>query len=40
LKKNSGRSVAVVADIIFHNSKPDKLWVDKREEFYNKDVKS
>ena len=42
IKDKTGKSVAVAFDKIFTNSgrKPDKMWVDKGKEFYNKDVKS
>ena len=42
LTDKTGKSVAVAFDKIFTSSgrKPEKLWVDKGKEFYNKDVKS
>ena len=40
LKEKTGRSVANALRTIFNQSlrKPQKLWVDKGKEFYNKDV--
>jgi transposase-like protein len=42
IKDKTGKSVADAFDKIFTSSgrKPDKLWVDKGKEFYNKLVKS
>jgi len=41
LKDKSGQSVAAAFEKIFIGGrKPEKLWVDKGKEFYNKDVKS
>ena len=40
MKDNSGKSVAAEFQKIFHNTKPEKMWVHKGKEFYNKDVKS
>ena len=41
LKDKSGKSVAVAFKRIFvEGRKPEKLWVDKGKEFYNKDVKA
>jgi Phospholipase A2-like domain len=41
LKDKSGKSVAHAFEKIFSlGRKPEKLWVDKGKEFYNKDVKA
>lgn len=40
LKDKKGTSVARALQIIFQDRKPNKLWVDKGKEFYNKDVRS
>jgi hypothetical protein len=41
LKNKTGAAVASAFEKIFREGrKPDKLWVDKGKEFYNKDVKS
>ena len=34
-----GKSVASALKAIFKERKPEKMWVDKDKEFYNKDVK-
>ena len=39
LKDKTGKSVASALKIIFEERKPEKIWVDKGKEFYNKDVK-
>ena len=39
LKDKTGKSVASVFKTIFEERKPEKMWVDKGKEFYNKDVK-
>ena len=39
LKDKTGRSVASVLKTIFDERKPEKMWIDKGKEFYNKDVK-
>ena len=39
LKDKTGKSVASVLKTIFKERKPEKMWVDKGKEFYNKDVK-
>ena len=39
LKDKTGKSVASALKIIFKERKPEKMWVDKGKEFYNKDVK-
>ena len=39
LKNKTGKSVASALKIIFKERKPEKMWVDKGKEFYNKDVK-
>ena len=39
LKDKTGKSVASVLKTIFEERKPEKMWVDKGKEFYNKDVK-
>ena len=40
LKNKTGAAVAIAFKIIFSEGrKPEKLWVDKGKEFYNKDVK-
>ena len=39
LKDKTGKSVASALKTIFKERKPDKMWVDKGKEFYNKDVK-
>ena len=40
LKTKTGVEVANALRQIFEERKPEKLWVDKGKEFYNKDVKS
>ena len=40
LKTKTGVEVANALRQIFKERKPEKLWVDKGKEFYNKDVKS
>ena len=39
LKDKMGKSVASALKSIFKERKPEKMWVDKGKEFYNKDVK-
>ena len=39
LKDKTGKSVASALRTIFEERKPEKMWVDKGKEFYNKDVK-
>ena len=39
LKDKTGKSVASVLETIFCERKPEKMWVDKGKEFYNRDVK-
>ena len=39
LKDKTGKSVALALKTIFEERKPEKMWVDKGKEFYNKDVK-
>ena len=39
LKDKTGKSVASALRVIFEERKPEKMWVDKGKEFYNKDVK-
>ena len=39
LKDKTGKSVASALKSIFKERKPEKMWVDKGKEFYNKDVK-
>ena len=39
LKDKTGKSVASALKTIFKERKPEKMWVDKDKEFYNKDVK-
>ena len=39
LKDTTGKSVASALKTIFKERKPEKMWVDKGKEFYNKDVK-
>ena len=39
LKDKTGKSVASALKTIFEERKPEKMWVDKGKEFYNKDVK-
>ena len=39
LKDKTGKSVVSALEIIFKERKPEKMWVDKGKEFYNKDVK-
>ena len=39
LKDKMGKSVASALKTIFEERKPQKMWVDKGKEFYNKDVK-
>ena len=38
-KDKTGKSVASALETIFKDRKPEKMWVDKGKEFYNKDVK-
>ena len=39
LKDKTDKSVASALKTIFKERKPEKMWVDKGKEFYNKDVK-
>ena len=39
LKDKTGKFVASALKTIFEERKPEKMWVDKGKEFYNKDVK-
>ena len=39
LKDKMGKSVSSALKTIFKERKPEKMWVDKGKEFYNKDVK-
>ena len=39
LKNKEGKTVATALKTIFKERKPEKMWVDKGKEFYNKDVK-
>ena len=39
LKNKEGKTVAAALKTIFKERKPEKMWVDKGKEFYNKDVK-
>ena len=39
LKDKIGKSIALALKTIFEERKPEKMWVDKGKEFYNKDVK-
>ena len=39
LKYKTGKSVALALETIFKERKPEKTWVDKGKEFYNKHVK-
>ena len=39
LKDKTGKSVALAFKTIFKERKPEKMWVDKGKEFYNKNVK-
>ena len=39
LKDKTGKSVASALETIFKDRKPEKMWVDKGKEFYNKHVK-
>ena len=39
LKDKTGKSVASALEIIFKERKPEKMWVNKGKEIYNKDVK-
>ena len=39
LKNKEGKTVAEELKTIFKERKPEKMWVDKGKEFYNKDVK-
>ena len=39
LKNKEGKTVASALKTIFKERKPEKMWVDKGKEFYNKDVK-
>ena len=38
LKNKTGTEVASALQKVFKERKPEKLWVDKRKEFYNKHV--
>ena len=38
LKQKTGIAVASALEKVFKERKPEKLWVDKGKEFYNKDV--
>ena len=40
LKNKEGKTVASALKTIFKERKPEKMWVDKGKEFYNKDVKA
>ena len=40
LKDKTGKSVASALETIFKERKPEKMWVDKGKEFYDKDVKN
>ena len=40
LKDKTGKCVASALKNIFKERKPEKMWVDKGKEFYNKDVKN
>ena len=40
LKNKEGKTVASALKTIFKKRKPEKMWVDKGKEFYNKDVKA
>ena len=39
LKNKEGKTVAQALKTIFEEREPEKLWTDKGEEFYNKDVR-
>lgn len=39
IKNKTGKCVAEAFKQIFENRHPEKLWVDKGKEFYNKDIK-
>ena len=39
LKDKTGKSVASALKTILKERQPEKMWVDKGKEFYNKDVK-
>ena len=39
LKNKEGKTIATALKTIFKERKPEKMWVDKGKEFYNKDVK-
>ena len=39
LKNKEGKTVAEALKTIFKERKPEKMWVNKGKEFYNKDVK-
>ena len=39
LKDKTGETVASALKTIFKERKPEKIWVDKGKEFYNKNVK-
>ena len=39
LKQKNGIAVASALEKVFKERKPEKLWVDKGKEFYNKDVR-
>ena len=40
LKDKTGKSVALALEAIFKERKPEKMWVDKGKEFYNKMLKT
>ena len=39
LKDKTGKSITSALKTIFKERKPEKMWVNKGKEFYNKDVK-
>ena len=39
LKNKEGKTVASALKTVFKERKPEKMWVDKGKEFYNRDVK-
>ena len=39
VKDKTGKSVVLALKTIFEERQPEKMWVDKGKEFYNKDVK-
>ena len=39
IKNKEGKTVASALKTIFKERKPEKMWVDKGKEFYNKDIK-